>query len=169
MGASADEIDRQIKETRDHMDENLGALEQRTATNAIYYGRIAAVVLGAAAVAGAGFLIYRRMRRPSRREQMQSMLIQALKDLPASLHDGVDSLRGGAGEVSAKLKKPLPSVKIVVNGDEVAQEPGTVESIVRRVAPAMVSTASSALIGRLTRQSPAGGDKESRATMPAYD
>jgi len=114
-------------------------------------------------------LIYRRMRRPSRREQMQSMLIQALKDLPASLHDGVDSLRGGAGEVSAKLKKPLPSVKIVVNGDEVAQEPGTVESIVRRVAPAMVSTASSALIGRLTRQSPAGGDKESRATMPAYD
>lgn len=169
MGASADEIDRQIKETRDHMDENLGALEQRTAKNAIYYGRIAAAVLGAAAVAGAGYLIYRRFRRPSRREQLQSMLIQALKDLPGSLRDGADSLRDGAGEVSAKLKKPLPSVKIIVNGDEVAQEPGALESIVRRVAPAMVSTASSAMIGRLTRQSPAGAEKETRATIPAND
>jgi hypothetical protein len=61
MGASADEIDRQINETRDHIDQNLGVLEKRAASNAMRYGRIAAVVLGVVIVAGAGVLIYRRM------------------------------------------------------------------------------------------------------------
>jgi len=75
MGVTADEIDRQINETRDHIDENLGVLERRAASNAIRYGRVAAMVLGVVAVAGAGVLIYRRINRPSRREQLQGKLI----------------------------------------------------------------------------------------------
>ena len=144
MGASADEIDRQINETRDHIDENLGALEKRAASSAMRYGRIAAVVVGVVTVAGAGVLIYRRMNRPSRREQLQSMLIEALKDLP-------ESLRGLPHEATARLKKPLPSVRVVVNGKDTAKEPGTFERVVRRVAPAVVGTASTALIERFTR------------------
>lgn len=99
MGASADEIDRQIKETRDHIDENLGVLEQRAASNAVRFGKIAAVVVGVIAVAGAGVLIYRRMNRPTRTEQLRSMVVEALKDLP-------DSLRDLPGEITARLKKP---------------------------------------------------------------
>jgi hypothetical protein len=153
MGASADEIDRQIKETRDHMDENLEALEARAASNATRYGRIAAIVIAGVAVAGASVLIYRRLRRPSRREQVRSLL-EALQDLP--------------DEVLAQLKKPLPSVKVVVNGErDLAEEPSTVERIVRRVAPAVVGSASSALLGRLTRNSDRDG--ETRSTIPAYD
>lgn len=98
MGASDDEIDRQIRETRDHMDQNLDDLEQQAASSAVRYGRIAAVVLGVAAVAVAGVLIYRRMNRPARREQLQSMLLEALKDLP-------DSLRDLPEEVTTRLKK----------------------------------------------------------------
>ncbi len=67
MGASSDEIERQIKETREHIDENLGVLEHRAASNAqSCYGKIAAVVVvRSVAVAGAvGVLIYRRMNRP---------------------------------------------------------------------------------------------------------
>jgi hypothetical protein len=160
MGASADEIDRQIKETRDHMDENISVLEQRAASKALRYGRVAAAVIGVIVVAGTGVLIYRRINRPSRREQLQRMLIDALKDLP-------DSLRELPDEVSSRLKKPLPSIKVVVNGEGEAKEPGTVEGIVRKVVPAVVGTASTALIGRFTRP-PASADT-ARSTVPAYD
>ena len=158
MGASTDEIDRQINETRDHIDQNLGVLEKRAASNAMRYGRIAAVVLGLVTVAGAGVLIYRRMNRPSRREQLQSMLLEALRDLPGSLRDLPD-------EVTSRLKKPLPSVKVVVNGEEAGKDPGTLESVVRKVAPAVVGTASTALIERFTRAS----EPRERSAVPAYD
>jgi hypothetical protein len=158
MGASADEIDRQINETRDHIDQNLGVLEKRAASNAMRYGRIAAVVLGVVTVAGAGVLIYRRMNRTSRREQLQSMLLEALRDLPGSLRDLPD-------EVTSRLKKPLPSVKVVVNGEEAGKDPGTLESVVRKVAPAVVGTASTALIERFTRSA----EPRERSAVPAYD
>ena len=160
MGASADEIDRQIKETREHIDENLGVLEQRAASNAVRYGKIAALIVGVAAVAGAGVLIYRRISRPTRTERLRSMVIEALKDLPDSLRDLPD-------EVSARLKRPLPSIKVVVNGDG-SEEPGTFERVVRRVAPAVVGTASSALIERFTRASDSE-DIPARSTVPAFD
>jgi len=157
MGASADEIDRQISETRDHIDQNLGVLEKRAASNAMRYGRIAAVVLGVVTVAGVGVLVYRRMNRPSRREQLQGMVLEVLKDL-------LDSLRDLPDEVTSRLKKPLPSVKVVVNGEEAGQEPGMLESVVRKVAPAVVGTASTALIERFTRSS-----EPERSAVPAYD
>jgi hypothetical protein len=160
MGAAADEIDRQIKQTRDHIDENLGVLERRAASKAMRYGRIAVVVIGVVAVAGTGLLIYRRVNRPSRREQLQSMLIEALKDLP-------DSLRELPDEVTSRLKRPLPSIKVVVNGEGEAKEPGMLKGIVRKVAPTVVGTASTALIGRFTR--PADKTDKPRSTVPASD
>ena len=162
MGASADEIDRQISETRDHIDQNLGVLEQRAASGAMRYGRVAAAVLGAVAAAGAGVLIYRRFNRASRREQLQSRLLAALKDLPDTLRDLPD-------EVTSRLKKPLPSITVVVNGEDGAKEPGTLESIARKVAPAVVTTASGALIDRLTRQPDPLDQKASRSVGPAFD
>jgi hypothetical protein len=161
MGDSADDIDRQIKETREHIDENLGVLEQRATSNAVRYGKIAAVIVGVAVMAGAGVLIYRRINRPTRREQLRSLLMEALKDLP-------DTLRDLPEDVANKVKKPLPSIKIVLNGEDEAREPGTLESIVRRVAPALVGTASSAVIGRFTRSSDLE-DAPSRSTATAYD
>jgi hypothetical protein len=161
MGPAADEIDSQIKETREHIDESLGTLEQRAASNAARVGRVVAVVLGVAAVAGAGVLIYRRMRRPSRTEQMRSMVLEVLRDLP-------DTLRDMPGEVATRLNKRLPSIKVVVNGEGEEKEPGTFEGIVRKVTPALVTTASSALFGRFTRQSDPLDHKHSRS-VPAYD
>ena len=158
MGASTDEIDRQINETRDHIDQNLGVLEKRAASKAMRYGRIAAVVLGVVSAAGVGVLIYRRMNRPSRREQLQSMLIEALRDLP-------DSLRELPDEVTSRLKRPLPSIKVVVNREGEIREAGTLERVVRRVAPAVVGTASTALIERFTRPS----DPAERSSVPEYD
>jgi len=71
MGASAREIERQIRETRDRIDANLRRLESRAASSATRYGLIGAAVVAALAVGGAAFLIYRRRapgraRRPER-------------------------------------------------------------------------------------------------------
>jgi hypothetical protein len=162
MGAAADEIDRQIKETRDHMDENLGVLEQRAASKARRYGRVVAVVIGAAALAGAGVLIYRRINQPSRREQLHRMLVEALKDLPDSVRDLPDA-------VTTRLRNSLPSVKVVVNGEDPAREPGTLEGIVRKVAPAVAGSASTALIGRFMRPTDLIDERPSRSTVSSLD
>jgi hypothetical protein len=109
------------------------------------------------AVAGAGVLVYRRINRPSRRERLQAMLVEALKDLPDTLRDLPD-------EVTSRLKKPLPSIKVVVNGKDDSKE-----GIVRKVVPAVVTTASGALIDRFVRRSDALDQKSSRGVAPASD
>lgn len=64
MGASAAEIDQQIKDTRKQLDANLSMLEARAARKARQVGRIAAAVgVGVAVTAGIGFLVHRLRRR----------------------------------------------------------------------------------------------------------
>jgi len=138
MGASAREIEQQIKETRERMDDNLNQLEDRAASNALRYGRIVAIVVGVVAIGGAGYLLYRKMLRPSLKNRLDDLSIENLRDL--------------AEEVTGRLKGQLPSVTVKVNG-KTPQEPGTIESIVRRVAPAMLGTASTALLERVSRRS----------------
>jgi len=131
MGASAREIERQIKETRERMDENLTVLEQRAASNAVRVGKIVAVAAGVAAAVVGGIFIYRRVRRPTLKDRFKGMSL------------------GSLSEVASRAKKPLPTVKVTVN--EKSEEPGTVETILRKVAPAIVGTASTALIERVAR------------------
>ena len=134
MGASAREIERQINETRDRMDENLTRLEGRTKSNAVRYGRIAAIGLGVLAVAGAALLVYRRLHRPTLRDRLDDLSLDRLRSLAADLRD------------------KLPSVTVRVN-EKSEEEPGTVESILRKVAPALVGTAGSALLERVATAS----------------
>jgi len=122
MGASAREIERQIRETRDRMDENLTQLEGRTRSGATRYARFAAIGLGALLVVGAAFLVYRRARKPTLRDRLDAL--------------SLDSLRG----LATHAREQLPSVTVRVN-EKTNEGPGTIESIVREVAPALVGTA----------------------------
>jgi hypothetical protein len=91
--------------------------------------------------------------RPSRLERLHSRLIDTLRELPGSLRDMPE-------EVVSRLKKPLPSIQLVINGRDEAS-PGTFEGIVRKVAPAVVGTATSAVMGRLGRRiEPAGSEPD---------
>jgi len=135
------------------MDQNLGVLEDRAVSNAVRFGRVAAIAVGAIALAGAGFLIYRRMRKPT----LQRKLMDRLSGM------SVDSLRELAGDMNSRLKRSLPSVTVTVN--ERTEEPGTMESIVRKAAPAIVGTASTALLERVAR----AGDGDSRRPVPQAD
>lgn len=133
MGASAREIERQIKETRQRMDDNLTRLEGRAASSASRYGRMAAVALGVVVVAVAGFVVYRRTHRPTLRDRLGDL---SLGDLKA---------------VAVRLREAAPSVTLRVN-EKSEEEPGTVEAIVRKLAPALAGTAGSALLQRFVSQ-----------------
>jgi uncharacterized membrane protein YccC len=132
MGASAREIEREIKETRERMDENLTRLEGTAASSAIRYGRFAAVGVGVLAAAGIAFLLYRRTRKPRLRQRLNDASIERVREL-------LD-----------KLREELPSVTVTVN-DRSEREPGTFEAILRKVAPAIVGTASTAVLERMAR------------------
>ena len=132
MGASAREIEREIRETRDRMDANLTRLEGTAATRAMRYGRWAAVGVGTLALAGIAILVYRRTRRPKLRERLSDASVQRLRDL------------------LEKFRDELPSVTVTVN-DRTEREPGTVEAIARRLAPAIIGTASTAVLERIAR------------------
>ena len=123
------------------MDENLNQLEGRAASSAVRYGRIAAIVVAAAAIGGAGFLLYRRMRRPTLKDRLDELSIENLREL--------------AEELSGRLKGQLPSVTVSVN-EKSPREPGMVESIARKLAPALAGTAFTALLERIARPSRGG-------------
>jgi hypothetical protein len=134
MGASAREIERQIEETRARMDDNLTRLEGQAQSGARRYGTIAGVVLGAALLGGLAFLVYRRTRQPTLRDRLDNL--------------SIDHIRALAAEAGASVRDRLPSVTVRVN-EQTEQEPGTVESIIRKVAPALVGAAGSALLSRI--------------------
>ncbi len=148
MGASAREIEREIKETRDRMDDNLTRLEGRAASNAMRYGRIAAIGVGAIALGAAAFLVYRRTRKPTLKDRLDEVSIENLRAMLESL--------------SGRLKEEMPSVTVRVN-EKQASEPGAFESILRKVGPALVGTASSAVLERISRGS---DDDAARRSAP---
>jgi uncharacterized membrane protein YccC len=115
MGPSGDEIGRKGKETREQIDEDFDALEQDAEQEAARYVRIAAIVVGAVVVVTAGVLIYRRMQRPARREQLRRMLVEALEDVPDVLRELPDEVarkyqaaaavvQSGRSETEAKVR-----------------------------------------------------------------
>src|SRR5260221_13279740 len=98
MGPSGDEIDSRKRETREQMD------EQPAESSAARYGTIAAILVGAAVIATAGVLIYRRYRRPGRRGQLRRMLVDAFFGFSDILPELPD-------EPPRKIKGPPAAVK----------------------------------------------------------
>jgi hypothetical protein len=150
MGASADQIEREIRETRKRMDQNLDVLEQRAASNAIRYGRIAAIALLVAGAGVAGIVIYRRRHRPALKERLEGVSPQVLREL--------------AIEFGSRVKEKFPSVTVKVN-DRKESEHGLAQRILSKVAPTLIGTASTAVIGKMTRRS----DSHVEARRAAYD
>jgi hypothetical protein len=138
MGASAREIEREIRETRERMDENLTRLEGTAASRAVRYGRWAAVGVGVLAVAGVAFVVYRRTRKPPLRDRLSEASVERLREL------------------LEQFREELPSVTVKVN-DRSTREPGTLEAVIRKVAPAIIGTASTAVLERIAR--PADGER----------
>jgi hypothetical protein len=149
MGASAAEIDRQISSTRDQIDANLDVLERRAASGAKRVGAIAAAgLIAGLAVAGVAYLVYRKVRKPSLAGRMYEMLPDALADLP--------------GGIKRRLK--ATPFKVVITDRSEDAEPGSWESIGRRVAPTLVSSAVSAVMAQATRRRSSQTDEADSAS-----
>ena len=145
MGASANEIDREIIETRAGLDEKLDVLEKRAVSGARRVGIMAAIGLAAGlAVAGAVFLVYRRTRKASLTDRLQELLPDALTDLPE--------------EVRTRLRSG-PIKVVITQGDEDAG-PSAWESIGRKVAPTLVSTAVGTVMSHVMGRTPEPGSSE---------
>jgi hypothetical protein len=134
MGASAREIEQQIEDTRARMDTNLTRLEGKAQSGAVRYGKIAGAVLGATVLAAVALLIYRRTHKPTLRDRLDRLSMEHLRAL--------------AVEASESLRDRLPSVTVRVN-EKTEEEQGTIESIIRKVAPALAGTAGTALLSRI--------------------
>jgi hypothetical protein len=90
MRTPADEIDRQTNESPD-------VLEQQ-GSDARLYGRIAAISLAVLALAGVGYLVYRRVNRPSLAKRLRLRVLDSLHDLPTDL--------------PSRLKERFPQVNV---------------------------------------------------------
>ena len=139
MGASSAEIDRQITETREHLDANLAVLEERAKARAKVAIRIGAVAaIGVAAAVTAAILLKRRRERSS-----------AMGRIDAALPESLKSLRE---EIATRLKKPLPAVRISVSGTDEPSRPGFWSSVAHKAAPAAAATGASAVVAATARR-----------------
>jgi hypothetical protein len=130
------QIDRQINKTHDPMEENLEGFESRAVSDARMYGRIAVIGLAVVALAGAGYLVYRRVRRPTLAKRLRARVLDSIRDLPP--------------ELQSRLKKQIPRVKFVV-ANKADDGLSTLESMARRVTPAVVGSATTAVLEHFTR------------------
>jgi hypothetical protein len=140
MGASSDQIDQQIRETRGELNQRLEVLELRAASGARRYGRVAAgVAVGILAVA-VGVIAYRRHRRQTAVKQLHDMLFESVRDLP--------------NDRASRLKRRLP-IKVVVT-DRAHEEatPSLWAGIAGKVAPAVAGSAAGAIMSRVMPGSP---------------
>jgi hypothetical protein len=148
MGASADEIDQQITSTREQIDANLDVLERRAASSVRRVGVIAAAgLIVGLAVAGAAYVVYRTVRKPSLADRLHEMLPGALADLP--------------DDIKSRMKA-RPFKVMITDGSEEARA-GTWESIGQRLAPTIVSSAVSAVMAKAMRRRRSG----TKAAEPA--
>ena len=140
MGASSAEIDQQIKETRQHLDENLDVLERRAVSGAKRIARIgAAVGVGLAATAGVVLAVYALRRRRSVAARLRDVVPGSIRDLPRDL--------------SKKLKR-RPAVKVVIAGDEQSSESSAWRSIAQKVVSTLAVSAATAISSRILRPRP---------------
>jgi uncharacterized membrane protein YccC len=151
MGASAREIEREIRETRGRMDDNLTQLEGKAVSSAVRFGRFAAIGLGVLVAAGGAYLLYRRLRKPTLKDRLDGL--------------SIDKLRSLAQQLSGRLRDELPSVTVTLN-EKTALEPGTLERIVRKVAPALIGTASTTVLERVAA---AAGETDGHHSPPQAD
>lgn len=137
MGASSAEIDRQIKETRSELDQQLGVLEQRAASSARRYGRFVAVAAVGVAAVAIGVVAYRRYRQRAVVKQLHSVLFESVRGLP--------------DEVTSRLKRRLPIKVVVTDRAHDESGPNVLAGIAGKIAPAVAGSAAGAVVSRVMR------------------
>ena len=99
MRTSPGEVERQISETHDSSEEQVEGFELRAGSDSSMYGRVAVISLAVLALAGAGYLVYRRVKRPALARRLRTRVLGSIHDLSPELRSG--------------LRKRIAQVKVV--------------------------------------------------------
>ena len=146
MGGSSAQINDEIASTREHLDANLDVLERRAASGMKRAGIMAGAGLAAALIVGGiAFFVIRRTHKPTMRERVQDAMPEAF------------------GDLQKELKKRFgnrPFKIVITSADADTSERGSIwESTARKVAPTLVTSAASALMGAALRRRSAAEEK----------
>jgi hypothetical protein len=110
MGDSSAEIDQQIKETRQHLEANLGVLESRAVSGARRVARIGALVgIALAATAGVVLVVYAVRRRRSVAARLRDVVPGSIRDLPRGLPKKLEKRLAAvsvATAISSRILRP---------------------------------------------------------------
>jgi hypothetical protein len=102
MRVSPDDIERHMNETRDDIEQDFGSLEQPSAFDTPPYGRIAVIGVAILALAGAGYLVYRRVKRPTLAKRLGTRFMDSLRDLPPELKFRLKNRSQGSGRLGTR-------------------------------------------------------------------
>jgi hypothetical protein len=139
VGASSPEIERQITETRQHLDANLKVLERRAVSGARKAARVAAVVgIGIVSAAAVGFVAYRLTRDRSPAAVVRDAVPGSFRRL----------LRGVANAFEHRPR----TVKVVVADAGDSRGPSTWRAIAEKVATTIAVSAAGALASRILKR-----------------
>jgi len=148
MGASSDQIERQIAEVRGSLEAKIVELRDRGRRRVRTASRLALVALGAGAAVGVAvvgiFLVRRLTRPPTRAERLRRLLPRGLAGLPLDL-------RHARRRALGRLQRDVPPVRMYVGDRQVGEEPRVTqwERLVVRAAQAAGTAAAGALASRL--------------------
>jgi hypothetical protein len=145
LGASSDEIARQIAETRDEIEGRIVILRERGEV-AVERGKRAALIAagvgaGIAVVAIGAFIVYRVTRPPSTRERIERVIPPSWWERAAGLWSGVER----------EVRERAPRVEF---GERPAGEEraGTVQKIALRFAQAAGTAIGGAIVQRVLQR-----------------
>ena len=141
MGASPDEISRQIAKTREEIEDNIVTLRQRSEV-AVERGKRALLIGAAAAVAVVGAIVVYRMTRPvTARERVERVI-------PATWWERARHLRE-SWELG--IRKQVPPLRLYVGDRQVGEElpTNTTQKILLRIAQAAGMAIGGAMVKRL--------------------
>ena len=99
MRTSPGEIEIQISEAHDNTEEELEGFELRSASDSWRYGRVAVISFAVVALAGAGYLVYRRVKRPTLAKRLRLRVLDSIRELPP--------------ELRSRLRRKIPRVPAV--------------------------------------------------------
>lgn len=148
MGASSDQIERQIADVRGSLEAKIVALRDRGRRRVRVASRLALVALGAGAAVGVAavgiFVVHRLTRRPTRGERLRRLMPRGLAGLPLDL-------RHARRRALERLQRNMPPVRLYVGDRQVGEEPRVThwEQLILRAAQAAGTAAAGALASRL--------------------
>ena len=157
MGASSDQLERQIAEVRGSMESKIVELRERSRMQVRRLSRTAMVALGVGAAVGVAavgaLLVYRLTRPPTRRERLERVV-------PAGLLKDVRRLRQ---TLELGLRRQVPPMRLYVGDRQAGEEKPTTrwEKIAVQAGRAAGTAAASAAVARLLDRVRAGSGKSS--------